>query len=163
MLQEKASPTVQAHLDAIRTGEVTKTNIIGIRKLLNGASRRADHLSTGATTPLGTMAQADEVVSAIYQHRPRIAGELHETGLKVLRNKRYAKRLAAFADSIAAADHFRLVDFEWLGNYHTVPVYALWSKVPPKGDALDGGTYEAFRFRNVPWQSGGDGPELVND
>lgn len=41
------------------------------------------------------------------------------------------------------------------------PDYAAWSTIPPKGDALDGGTYEAFRFRNVPWQSGGDGPEIV--
>lgn len=33
--------------------------------------------------------------------------------------------------------------------------------VPRQAVALDGGTYEAFRFRNVPWQSGGDGPEIV--
>lgn len=109
-------------------------------------------------------AQADAILDAIRKHRPRVAGELHDGGLKVLRNRRYAKRLAPYADSIAALDHFRLVDLEDLsrrdGTYNT-PIYAAWSTVPPKGDALDGGTYEAFRFRNVPWQSGGNGPEII--
>ena len=100
-----------------------------------------------------------------HKYRPRVADELHEGGLKVLRNRRYAKRLEPFAASIAALDHFRLVGFEDISRRgdgtHNVPVYAAWSTIPPKGDALDGGTYEAFRFRNVPWQSGGDGPEIV--
>ncbi len=163
-LIEKPSRTFAAHLAAVEAGSVTKTNVIGIRKLLNGAERRAQGWSVGRTTPLGTCAEAAQILSAIAEHRPRVTGELHEGGLKVLRNPRYAKRLQPYAASIAAIDHFRLVDFDalgWCGAHH-VPVYAAWSTIPPKGGALDGGTYEAFRFRNVPWQSGGDGPEVLN-
>lgn len=81
-LVEKPSPAFKAHMAAVQSGTVTKTNIIGIRKLLNGSIRRAQGWSVGMSTP--------------------------------------------------------------------------------KGDALDGGTYEAFRFINIPWQSGGDGPEIVH-
>lgn len=162
-MTEKASPTFARHLAAIESGTITRTNLIGIRKLLNGAARRAAGWSVGATTPLGTLEQADELLEAIRRHRPRVAGELHDGGLKVLRNRRHAKRLAPYADSIAALDHFRLVDVEQWGRdgCYSVPIYAAWSTIPPKGDALDGGTYEAFRFHNVPWQSGGNGPEIV--
>lgn len=160
---EKPSPTFNCHLAAVKAGKVTRTNIIGIRKLLNGAVRRAAGWSVGMTAPLGTLDQADEILTAIRKHQPRVTGELHASGLKVLRNPRHAKRLADYADSIAAADHFRLVDFDQLGRdgAYSVPIYALWSTVPPKGDALDGGTYEALRFRNIPWQSGGNGPEII--
>lgn len=163
-MQQKPSPTFAKHLAAIERGEITRSNVIGIRKLLNGSARRAAGWFVGMTTPLGTLEQADAILDAIRKHRPRVAGELHDGGLKVLRNPRHAKRLAPYADSIAAADHFRLVDFEQMGrdDAYSVPIYALWSTVPPKGDALDGGTYEAFRFRNIPWQSGGNGPEIVD-
>lgn len=163
-LIEKPSRTFAAHLAAVEAGSVTKTNVIGIRKLLNGAERRAQGWSVGMTTPLGTRAEAAQILSAIAEHRPRVTGELHDGGLAVLRNHRHAKRLADFADSIAALDHFRLIGFDALGRHgaHHVPVYAAWAKIPPKGDALDGGTYEAFCFRNIPWQSGGDGPEILN-
>lgn len=162
-MKEKPSPTFAKHLAAIEAGEVTRANIIGIRKLLNGAVRRANGWSVGMTTPLGTLDQADEILDAIRKHRPRVIGELHTGGLAVLRSKRHAKRLAEFAPSIAALDHFRLVDFNQLGRdgAYSVPVYSAWSTIPPKGDALDGGTYEAFRFRNIPWQSGGNGPEII--
>lgn len=164
-MKEKPSPSFARHLAAIEAGTITRTNVIGIRKLLNGAARRAAGWSVGATTPLGTLEQADAILAALDKYRPRVAGELHEGGLKVLRNRRYAKRLEPFAASIAALDHFRLVGFEDISRrgdgLYNVPVYAAWSTIPPKGDALDGGTHEAFRFRNVPWQSGGDGPEIV--
>lgn len=83
----------------------------------------------------------------------------------MLRSPRYAKRLAPYADSIAVIDHFRLIDFEDISRRgdgtHNTPVYAVWCEIPSKGDVLDGGVYEAFRFQNIPWQSGGDGPEIV--
>lgn len=164
-MTEKPSPTFAKHLAVIESGNITRHNIIGIRKLLNGSARRANGWSIGATTSRGTLEQADAILVALGKHQPRVAGELHESGLKVLRNRRYTKRLAPYADSIAALDHFRLIGFEDISRRgdgtHNIPVYAAWCKVPPKGDALDGGAYEAFRFRNVPWQSGGDGPEIV--
>lgn len=153
----------EKHLAAINAGTVAKTNIIGIRKALAHVDRIRAGWSGNRSN--ATSEGADALEYALKLHRPRVVGELHETGLRVLRSPRYAKRLADFADSIAALDHFRLIRFDRDNYGHgdfIVPVYAAWSKIPPKGDAMDGGTYEAFRFRVVSWQSGGNGPELVN-
>lgn len=151
-MKEKPSPTFAKHLAAIEAGEITRHNIIGIRKLLNGSARRAAGWSVGMTTPLGTLEQADEILAAIAKHRPRVAGELHAGGLKVLRNPRHSKRLAPYADSIAALDHFRLVDFEELGSRgcYFSPIY--------RAETDDG---RWISFRNIPWQSGGNGPEII--
>lgn len=121
--------------------------------------------SAGMSTPLGTLEQADALLEAIRKHRPRVTGQLHDTGITLLRNPRYKKRWAAYQrEAIDSLDHFRLVDFDQEGRWgeYAVPVYQVWAKVPPKGDALDGGSYAAFAFRNIPWQSGGDGPEVVS-
>lgn len=154
------SATAKKHLDAINAGTVDKTNVIGIRKAINHVERlRAGYSGNRSSV---TPEQADALEYAIRLHRPRVVGELHETGLKVLRSPRYAKRWTDWQrKAIDALDHFRLVGFERIDGTHATPVYAVWAKVPPKGDALDGGTYEAFWFRNVAWQSGGNGPEIV--
>lgn len=166
-MSEKPSPAFAAHMAAIESGSICRTNIIGMRKLLNGAFRRANGWSVGATTPKGTLKQADMLLASIRKHQPRVTGDLHEGGLKVLRNPRYAKRWQPWqAQAIASIDHFRLVDWEDISRRgdgtHWTPIYAAWCKIPPKGDALDGGTYEAFTFCNIPWQSGGDGPEILS-
>ena len=155
----------QRHLHAICDGKVTRTNVIGMRKLINTAEREMAGWSVPKSAPdLQTVWDLETMLEGRF---PRVEGELHDTGLKVLRNPRYAKRWTDWqSQAIDAADHFRLVRFDRIGRIgrngeYAVPVYALWSKIPPKGDALDGGTYEAFWFRNIPWQSGGDGPEVV--
>lgn len=155
--------TFQKHFAAIEAGAITKANVIGIRRALNNASRIANGWSANrcAVTP----DQAYELEDTVTQRAPRVTGELHDGGLKVLRNKRYAKRWTPWqVDAIAAADHFRLVGFEYHGRRqeYATPVYELWAKIPAKGDALDGGVYQAFRFINIPWQSGGNGPEVVS-
>lgn len=155
--------TAQRHLAAIRAGEVTKSNVIGIRKALNHVARLESGLSGNRSNV--TPAEVREIESAIAQHRPRVTGELHDSGLALLRSPRYRKRLEAFAPAIAALDSFRLVGFEPIDSLHFVPVYAAWAAVPPcKGPDpfAPGATYEAFRFRNVAWQSGGDGPEIIS-
>lgn len=139
--------SIQRHLDAIALGAITKTNIIGIRKALNEYSRRCNRWSVNRVV---TAEEADAIMSAIYKHQPKVSGELHETGLKLLRDKRYKKRLAGVAHIIDDASTFHLVDFEEHDSAHFVPVYRLQST---------GGAY--FDFRNVPWQSGGNGPEIV--
>lgn len=155
--------TAQKHLDAIASGTIERTNIIGIRKALSHVDRIRAGWSGNRSRV--TPAEADDLEQALDRYRPRVAGELHDTGLRVLRSPRYGKRFAPLADSIAALDYFRLLRFDRV-NYGMgdviAPVYAVWAKIPPKGDALDGGTYEAFRFRLVSWQSGGDGPEVVS-
>lgn len=55
--------------------------------------------------------------------------------------------------AIDTIDHFTLVRFDRVDDRYLVPVYAVWAKIPPKGDALDGGSYKAFCFRNIPWQT----------
>ncbi len=140
------------HLAAIQAGNVTKTNIIGIRKALNAMDRRSRGYSTGPTCPQLTFEECDEILGALYRHKPKVTGELHDSGIKVLRNRRYAKRLAPYAEIIASDDlAFKLIDFEDVARGYYVPIYEAASA---KG---------SFAFRNVAWQSGGDGPEIVAD
>lgn len=146
--------TAQKHLDAIASGTVTKTNIIGIRKAINHVERLRAGWSGNRSSV--TPAEADAMEKALGEVRPVVAGELHESGLKVLRSPRYAKRWKPWQrEAIDALDHFRLIRFDRIGRHgeHAVPVYEVWAKIPPKGDALDSGSYQAFSFRNIPWQS----------
>ena len=154
--------SAQNHLDAIERGKVERGNVIGLRKLINASERKARGWPTGATSAAISLDDLGTIESALARCCPVAVGELHEGGLAVLRNPKYKNQLADYADSIAAIDHFRLVRFDRLGTngVHSVPVYQVWGKIPPKGDALDGGTYLAFTFRNIPWQSGGNGPEI---
>jgi hypothetical protein len=156
--------TAEKHLAAIRAGTVTKSNVIGIRKAFNAFERDRRNYSNSSTAPRMSADDYSATERALRENPPRVAGELHDGGLKVLRNPRYAKRLAHYAPAIASIDHFKLVGFEWIDATHCVPIYAVWSHVPPvagRDPFPPGATYEAFRFRNVPWQSGGDGPEIV--
>jgi hypothetical protein len=144
--------TFQKHIDAITSGEVTKTNIIGLRKALNTSARRRAGLSVSTTSPNVSEDDIHLALALIDRERPKVGGELHDSGVKLLQNKRYAKRLAEYEDVIAWPSHFELCGFDRLGLYgnHSVPVYRLVGQ--------NGGS---FKFRNIPWQSGGDGPELV--
>ena len=146
--------TIAAHLDAIHGGTVTRSNVIGIRKALNAAVRAVEGLSNGCSSPKVTLAEADALESAVVRFRPLVGGDLVETGLAVLRNKRHAKKLCNVAGIIAAVDRFRRVDFHhlgWWGQY-AVPVYRAET---PEGAGFD--------FVNVPRQSGGNGPEIVGN
>jgi hypothetical protein len=144
--------TLQKHLDAVRSGEVTRTNVIGIRKALNTDARRANGYSTGLTSPKIDEETLFDIMAEIDRTRPRVAGDLHESGLRLLRSKRYAKRLAPYADLIEWPSHFELWGWEAFGRrggYH-VPIYRLVGQ--------NGGS---MIFYNIPWQSGGDGPVIL--
>lgn len=153
--------TLQKHVDAIHAGFVTRTNIIGIRKALNAYERRQSGCYISSTCPRASVYDIVELETAIQSCSPVVIGDMHDTGLKLLRNPRYKNRLAAYTDAIAALHSFRLVRFELIGTWQHVPVFQAWANIPRKGDALDGGTYLAFTFRNIPWQSGGNGPEIL--
>ena len=144
--------TFQKHIDAIASGSVTKTNIIGLRKALNAEGRRRAGLSVSTTCPKVSGDDIYLALAMIDRDRPKVVGELHDSGVKLLQNKRYAKRLANYEDVIAWPSHFELCGFDRLGLYghYAVPVYRLVGQ--------NGGS---FKFRNIPWQSGGNGPELV--
>lgn len=136
--------TFEKHLAAVKSGEVTKSNVIGIRKAMNEFELRSYSRHAGSSTaPQWTLEQINAMEHALDQHKPRVAGELHETGLALLRSPRYRKRLASVAEIIAGLDHFRLVRFDYLDNgLHRVPVY--------RAIAGDG---RRFTFRNIPWQT----------
>lgn len=150
--------TFQKHLAAIASGKITRSNIIGMRKGFNAWERASRGYSTSRTNPGFTNLEADDLTLAIDKHHPTATGELHDGGLIVLRNPRYAKRWSAFEQRIIdGACRFDLIRFDWIGSRgaQCVPVYRVIAR--------DG---EAFAFRNIPWQSAWalgeeDGPCVV--
>ena len=139
---------MQTHLAAINAGEVTKTNVIGLRKALNHVARLRAGWSGNRSS--ATAADADAILASLAAKQPRVIGELHDSGVRVLTNKRYAKRWTAnHAAVIAGLQGFRLVDFYEINRAHVTPVY------------LATGAAGSFQFVNIPWQSGGDGPLVI--
>lgn len=144
--------TAEKHLAAIRAGEVTRSNVIGLRKLINASERKEQGFSVSRTQCTVNWRDLQLIECAIDEHRPRVTGALHETGLALLNSPRYAKRLEWQRSFIARIEAFRLVRFDRLGSLdlHCVPVYR----------CEDAAGNHLFTFRNIPWQSGGDGPEI---
>jgi hypothetical protein len=133
------------HIAAIRAGKVTKTNVIGLRKAFNADARRNGGLSTSITAPNMTREELEQAQDLMKRRQPKVSGALHASGLKLLRSPRYAKIMAALPE----ATGFRLVRFDRFDDWHVVPVYRATG---PRG---------SFVFRNIPWQSGGKGPEIL--
>lgn len=150
-MKQTSLKSIARHLAAVQSGKVDKTNIIGIRKAINELERARDNTAEMIDVVF-------ELEQAIVEQRPTVAGALHESGLKVLRNQRYAKRWTARQQlTIANLDHFELIRFDRLGaNWrYSVPVYRVVSR--------SGGS---FAFRNIPWQTAwtaglDDGPRVV--
>ena len=145
--KEKQS-TIRKHIEAIKAGSVTKTNIIGIRKVFNADNRRRAGYSVSRSAPVFTGEELRELAAAIHEIAPVVKGEWHDSGVKVLTSPRYRKQLESVSDRIESGiQAFRLVDYlEERGN-----VYPVYQVQTPRG---------FFRFFNTPWQSGGKGPEL---
>lgn len=148
--------TAEKHLAAIRAGTVTKSNVIGIRKAFNAFERERAGYGNSTTAPRMTADDYSAIECALRENPPRVAGELHDSGLKVLRNPRYAKRWTERqAGIIDKLDHFKLAGFEWIDATHCVPVYRAVT-----------GAGDSFAFRNLPWQTayymgGESGPVVV--
>lgn len=128
------------HLAAIESGMVTKTNVIGIRKALNSEWRVHRGYSPNRIKLAGE--ELRETMAALHMVRPRVTGELDESGKRLLRSPRYRKRLESVRAIIDNLDHFQLVRFDDIGRGHHIPVYRAVSR---QGNG--------FLFRNVPWQS----------
>lgn len=135
--------TAQRHLDAIAGGTVTRTNIIGIRKAINHVERLRAGWSGNRSNV--TPEEADAIEAALAKREPAVLGELHDTGLKILRSRRWHRRFNDAQRAIIDAPHvlFSLVRFDRIGNKgtHAVPVY--------RASGFAGN----FLFRNVSWQS----------
>lgn len=139
---------IQNHMDALRSGMITKTNVIGMRKAINHVERVTHGWSGNRSN--ATPREVSLMLELLDKARPIVKGELHDSGLKLLRSPRYKKRMdGAHVERIA---YFRLIRFDMLGDrgQYATPVYQAIRE--------DG---SAFCFRNIPWQSGGDGPEFV--
>lgn len=138
--------TFKKHLAAVKSGEITKSNVIGIRKALNEYDLRAYSRSAGSSTaPQWTLEEVNLMEHALELHKPLVTGKLHASGLVLLRSPRYRKRLASVAEILGSLDHFRLVRFDPIGSGRVnkwIPVY--------QAIARDG---RRFTFRNVPWQT----------
>lgn len=132
--------TAHRHMRAICSDNVTKTNIIGLRKALNHVARLRRGYSGNRSSV--TREEVEQLESAMAERLPRVRGELEESGRKLLLSKRYAKRLAPVADIIADLQRFHLIGFENYESTHHVPVYRAFDSR---------GRY--FDFRNLPWQA----------
>lgn len=141
------------HLAAILAGTVTRSNVIGIRKAINAAERRERGYSVSRTAPRLGGRELAAVEQALTEHEPRVIGELHDSGLKLLQSPRYRKRLESVAEIVANLESFHLVSFDrtQLDGHgaNAVPVYRAR------------GAGRSFLFRNIAWQSGGNGPEIL--
>lgn len=150
-MKQTSLKSIARHTAAINAGTVEKTNVIGIRKAINAMERNAWN------EPEMVDAQF-ELEQAIAERRPTVVGALHDSGVKVLRNPRYAKRWNERERGIIdRLHHFELVRFDRLGarGRYSVPVYR-----------AVGVTGQGFAFRNVPWQTAyyaglDDGPRVV--
>jgi hypothetical protein len=140
------------HIEAIRSDAVTKTTVIGLRKTLNADQRRASGWSVGRTTPAVDTDTVQQAIDMIETKQPLVVGALHDTGVAVLTNKRYRKQLHPYHDVIDNLVSFHLIGFEPIGRRgeQVTPIYRATGKF---------GT--SFTFINIPWQSGGNGPEVV--
>lgn len=144
------------HLAAIQSGNVTKTNVIGLRKAINHVARLEAGLSGNRSKATG--AEVREALDALARLEPLVRGDLHESGVRLISSARWRKRFSeAERAVIASLEGFRLVRFDWIDSYHVTPVYRAC------------GAAGSFLFRNVPWQTAlyvadaESGPEVVRE
>lgn len=140
------------HLAAIQSGKIDRSTVIGLRKGINTRWRLNRGYSVGFTTPKPSSGEMAHLEDQISLRRPIVTGALHETGVKLLNARRYKKRLQRIYPILDDLQYFRLIRFDRIGSngQNCVPVYRA---VDRKGRYFD--------FRNIPWQSGGQGPELL--
>lgn len=148
------SATAKRHLRAICGNAVTRSNVIGLRKAFNHCARLDQGLSGNRSAV--TQEEAKRLDSALAEKQPRVVGELHDSGLKLLRDPRYKKLWTPEqAAAIERLAFFRLLPFTYLDALHCVPTYRAFTDSGP-----------AFAFYHVPWQAAlyGDfdaGPHIV--
>lgn len=149
--------TLKKHLDAIKSGAITKTNIIGLRKAFNAHARLARGYSLGITSPRVSDEDLGDLRRAITMHEPRVSRELDASGRKVLQDRRYHNRWTkGQAAVIRDIEFFRFVGFRDVERGHFVPIYKAISK------------WGNINFIVVPWQTAlalGEisGPQIIGD
>jgi hypothetical protein len=137
----KSTRPANRHAVAIASGNVDKSNVIGLRKAINADARRSARLSVSPSSPKLQGAELAATLDLLAQREPLVRGELHASGVRLLTDKRYAKRLQPVAEIVATLDGFRLVRFDWLDDLHCFPVYRAIGRAG------------SFLFRSLPWQA----------
>lgn len=145
------SKAMQKHLAAIEGGLVNQTNVIGIRKALNSYWRAERGYSYSDTNPPMTRDEYNRLFPLLREKAPIVEGRLHETGVKLLQSKRYKSRLKDVAHIVSNLTMFRLVDFNI--SYQDGTATPVFKAFNSKG--------EGFKYICRPWQSGGNGPEIL--
>ena len=137
---------IQDHIKAILSGNIAKSNVIGIRKILNSEWRQSKGYSVSVTSPKFSREEFAQLGEALERVQPVISGPFHDSGIALLSSKRNRRQTEEFAADIESGIlKFRLFDWVEFGGSH-YPVFMVETR---KGN---------FRFYNVPWQSGGNGP-----
>lgn len=145
----KKLSALQRHMATIKTGEITKTEVIGIRKAMNAyeldISRhwKSDIDNKELTRCLELLAEV----------KPLVKGDLHDSGKELLQRKRYRRHLESVAEIVEDISHFRLVGYEQRGQ-HVLKAFPVYRCYNHKG--------KSFPFYVVPWQSGGNGPVIAS-
>ena len=99
---------MQRHLDAIKAGQVTATNVIGIRMGANHVARLREGWAGNRSN--ATPAEVEAVFSALAEHEPLVRGDLHASGVRIVYSKRWAKRFGPVETEVIRTLHgFRLV------------------------------------------------------
>lgn len=133
------------HAKAIEAGEVTRSNVIGLKKAISADNRRRQGWSVSQTAPKLRGVELSKTLGRLTVVQPRVTGELVESGRKALADRRYRSRLKK-AGALDIVDSgiagFRLVDFWTEGDAGPYPVYE-----------AQGCNGRAFAFYHVPWQA----------
>ena len=142
---------VEKHIAAIKSGAVDKSTIAGLRKAINAMERRDRGWSVGSTATHMTDDEFTEITALLMRQPPRIVGALHDSGVALLKSKRYRRQLAGVMHVVDDVKEFRLVGFEYVGRAldHVTPVYRA---INSRGNCFD--------YTNLPWQAGGNGPQV---
>lgn len=130
------------HLTAIESGIVTKSNVIGLRKALNADYRRSRGYSESLTAPKLRGTELAAIMNRLGECKPIVDQALADSGIALLTDKRYRKRLERVAHILPRVSFFRLIRFDDIKDGHFVPVYRACTP-----------SAESFVFRNIPWQA----------
>lgn len=149
----KARP-IEKHIAAIQSGSIDKTVVIGLRKAFNTFSRITYRYSVSSTQTQITIGEFETVTDLLAEIKPRVVGELHDSGIAMLQSKRYRKQLERYADIIAEIDHFALVGYEEINANRASYFYPVFRARGKSG--------RSFPFYVVPWQAGGNGPVIAS-
>lgn len=144
----KKLSALQRHMATIKTGEVTKTEVIGIRKAMNAFNLDSERGKESNVS----FRELEQISELLWNIRPIVKGDLHDSGVELLQRKRYRRQLESVAEIVADISHFRLIGYHEDGG-RVLKAYPVYRCFDHKG--------KSFPFYVIPWQSNGNGPVVA--